>query len=288
MANFADNLPKEVRSFDITTYKNPTQLNDGAVLVVGSGQTGVQIAEQLLQSDKRVYMATSKINGFPRNHRGTDVISAVKTLGMFNLTREQATDEQIYAKPPMIGVDKAISYHHLDRNGATLLGRLENIEGGVCSFNDDLMENIEISDGSYNFFFDLFSQLSGGHERFQGAPEAERDAEFEPSPGLLEKAKTPIKRLNLAETNITNVIWATGLGASFPWLNMNEATASFGKNGMPSSTAVDALPGFYWVGFNFQRTFASNFLFGFGEDSQHAVDSIVAETAPIPAAALDD
>ena len=275
----ASRLPEGVRSLDIASYKRPEELAPGAVLVVGAGQTGAQLAEELLLAGRCVYMATSLMAGLPRSLRGMDIITLLKLLGVTASTKENTPEERIYGKPPTVGADRALSYHHLARLGATLLGRLEDIseDGGCATFSGDLPDNIAFSDRTYDEMVASLGAATREHPAFKDVPPAAREPEYEPCEALLRYAPSAPRSLDLAEAGITNVLWACGLSASFPWLDIPEVRARFGKRDRPIDPCGPDVPGFYWLGFSFERTMASNFLFGFGEDAEWVVGKIHAE-----------
>jgi putative flavoprotein involved in K+ transport len=125
-------------------YRSPAGLDDG-VLVVGGGQPGVQIAEDLVDAGKRVYLATSRVGRLPRRYAGRDAIDWLVESGDMDLAREQADAGAIAATPPQVsgaGGGRTVSYQSLARRGVTLLGRAVGWKDGRLELAGDLGENV--------------------------------------------------------------------------------------------------------------------------------------------------
>jgi len=262
---FAARIPSSVRQFSAWTYKSPEDLLDGPVLVVGAGQTGVQIADELAsqESSRVVYLATSKIAAVPRTFMGKDVVTALRDVGFLATPRAALPPERLEKPtPPQVGASKSISYHSLWRNGVQLLGRLEDVENCRAQFGDDLRSNILHADESYRGLCLMLANhlsTSADHEHL--------DSAFEPSSELLEYADHAPQNLLLGSGGIMNVVWACGMDTEYAWLRV--PLGSFlDKNNLPIGWAHPEQPGLYWLGFYNQRTAGSNFLCGFCEDAK--------------------
>src|SRR5262245_12713264 len=144
-------LPHDLRKIDASAYRSPIELSPGAVLVVGSGQTGGQIAEDLIQAGRTVFLATSRVGRLPRRYRGRDIMLWVVESGLFDIPRKEFIDPSGRVAPrPLIGADHTISLQALSAQGVTLLGRFTGVEGNRLCFGDDLVEHIHFADETSN------------------------------------------------------------------------------------------------------------------------------------------
>ena len=214
---YADSLPTEIRQLHAADYRRPGELEDG-VLVVGGGQSGVQIAEDLLEAGKRVYLSTSRVGRLPRRYRGRDAFEWLRENGQLDLGAHEAEPATIAATPPQVsgvGGGRTVSYQQLARRGATLLGRALGCDGRRLELAPDLGENVRFADEVSTFFRATWEKRAQLISRNHGAA-AQLESADEPAPGL-HQARGP-ESLDLAASGISTVIWATGFGASIGWL----------------------------------------------------------------------
>jgi putative flavoprotein involved in K+ transport len=203
-ANQANDNIHQIHSSD---YKNTSSLSDGKVLVVGSGQSGVQIAEDLVLSDREVYLCTSKVGRLPRNYLGKDIVEQLKELGFYDVKKEEVSDINIFTSPqPQLSGDsktRDVSLPYLEKIGVNLLGSLKIIENYVAQLNDDLIDNVVYS----NKFAEKMTKLIREH-----VEPNEKNSE-----GTLSSEKYSVSEkmssINLEKENITNIVWATGFKA---------------------------------------------------------------------------
>ncbi len=148
----ADHQPEEINKYHTATYRSPAQLDDGAVMVVGGGQSGCQIAEELAAAGRTVYLATSKVGRVRRYYRGRDMLGWWVENGFFAQgVGDLADSSEQYNRQPMISGTEGghtVSLQALWRSGARLTGRLRRFDGGVAHFDDDLGDNIALGDTS--------------------------------------------------------------------------------------------------------------------------------------------
>src|ERR671929_1736199 len=112
---YADARPAEIGQLHVADYRRPDELEDG-VLVVGGGQSGVQIADDLLEAGKRVYLSTSRVGRLPRRYRGRDAFEWMRETGQLDLPAEQADEATLRATPPQVsgvGGGRTVSYQQL-------------------------------------------------------------------------------------------------------------------------------------------------------------------------------
>ncbi|MCK9870994.1 NAD(P)/FAD-dependent oxidoreductase [Nocardiopsis dassonvillei] len=268
---FADRLGPEVQQLRVGTYTNPARVRDGAVLVVGGGQTGMQLSEELARAGRRVYLATSRVAGSPRDHRGEDVMFWLDRIGALAAPREECGHPRNRSDPmPIVGHDHPISHHSLARMGVRLLGRLSGVseDGATATFGDDLHANIAFARRGYERLVDRIEDWIGALDPAERSryPPPTPEPEWEPHPPLL--ASAPPLRLSLREHGVRAVLWATGWRTDMSWLRVDEVRRSLGPGGVPDGCETD-VEGFYWLGFDGLRTCASGTVAGFHSDASH-------------------
>lgn len=132
------------------TYKNVAALPEGAVVVVGSGQSGCQIAEDLLEAGRQVYVCASRVGRVPRVYRGRDILAWWRDMGFLEVKVDELEDPaiQFAAQPQVSGTNggHTVSLQSLARDGATLLGRVVDVDGHILKIGSDLRECIRFAD----------------------------------------------------------------------------------------------------------------------------------------------
>ncbi len=214
---YADALPRQISQLHVADYRNPSTLEDG-VLVVGGAQSGLQIAEDLVDAGKRVYLATSRVGRLPRRFAGRDALEWMRESGQLDLPRDQADPSAIAVTPPQVSGasgGRTVSYQALASRGVTLLGRAAGWTGERLELAPDLGENIRFADDVSSFLRAGWEKrarfLAGGRDVVD-----EVDVADEPAPHLYD-AHGPAS-LDLIGRRISTVIWATGFGPSLGWL----------------------------------------------------------------------
>jgi putative flavoprotein involved in K+ transport len=215
---YAAALPGEILQLHVADYRRPDDL-EGAVLVVGGGQSGVQIAADLLAGGRRVYLSTSRVGRMPRHHRGHDAFFWMRETGQLDFPREHAEPATISATLPQIsGASNgdSISYQHLARHGATLLGPTLGWDEHRLRLAPDVGENIRFADQASQLVRAVWD-AHAGHTNGE-APWRDDPADA-PAEHLYDLAGP--ESLDLAAVGISTVIWATGFQASLHWLPPN-------------------------------------------------------------------
>lgn len=252
-------------------YRNASQLPNGAVLVVGSGQSGCQIAEDLREAGRDVYLSTSGAGWFPRRYRGRDNVWWREQMGFFEQTVDTlpSPKARMSAVPIQTGRDGGhdINLRTLAAMGVTLSGRFAGSDGRHVRTADDLDANLARSD-------DVARKLIGEidafiRERGISAPADETDF-FRPR---------PIRRvgdIDLRRSGISTVLWATGYDFDFGWVE----PPVFDEYGYPiQRQGVTPYPGLYFVGLHWMHTRGSGLIWGVGRDAEHIAEHI-ATTQP--------
>lgn len=214
--DYANALPAEIEQLHSADFRRPGDL-EGPVLVVGGGQSGVQIAEDLLDYGHDVYLSTSRVGRLPRRHRGRDAFEWLRDTGQLDLPTHQADAAMIAATPPQVSGaarGRSISYQGLASRGATLLGRALGWSGRRLELAPDLGANVEFADGVSQSFRGAWDALAAS--RGDGQLDGHRDPADEPAEHL-HRLSGP-DSLDLAAAGISTVIWATGFDPSTKWL----------------------------------------------------------------------
>lgn len=247
-------------------YTNPVQLAPGAVLVAGSGASGAQITEELLRAGRRVYLSVGRHARLPRRYRGRDLMWWLITLGLLRKTPEQRGTNLAF--PVFTGADggRTIDFRRFAADGVTLLGRLQAVNQGVMQFEPDLAENLANGDAVYADFLDGIDAYV--RERGLDMPQDPGARELLPDPPCVTK---PIRQLDFRNAGIGSVIWATGYGFDFGWIDI----AVLNARGEPvHHRGITDVPGLYFLGLPWMTNANSSFLSGVGDDAARLADHI--------------
>ncbi len=261
------NLSSEIQQLHSSEYHNPEALADGAVLVVGSAQSGCQIAEELYQGGRKVYLSVGRAARVPRRYRGKDVTQWFDELGFFDRTADQLPSPKAKFAGSVHGTGKdgghTINLHQFARDGVVLLGHIQSVQEDRIELAPDLMENLANAD---KFESDLVKQFDEYIEK------TALDAPNETLPELPDGFETEvILELDLKTAGITSVIWATGYRFDFSMVKL----PVFDEDGYPvQKRGITEYPGLYFVGLPFLHTGKSGLLSGVGADAAHVVSVI--------------
>ena len=242
------------------SYRNPDQLPQGAVLVVGAGSSGAQIAEELARAGRRVFLSIGPHDRPPRRYRGKDFVWWLGKLGKWDMKTPTPGTEHV-----TIAVSGAYGGHTMDFRrlaalGITLLGRAGAYADGKLSFADDLARNIEAGDHNYLSVLDEADAYAAA----QGLdlPEDPEARQFLPLPP---EVADPILSLDLDEMGIGTVLWATGFRLDFGWIDLD----IFREDGRPRHVeGVTEVPGLYFVGLPWLSCRGSAFIWGAWKDAE--------------------
>ncbi|WP_173510106.1 flavin-containing monooxygenase [Sinorhizobium psoraleae] len=267
---WAAQLPPALRQVDASGYRSAADLPAGAVLVVGSGQSGAQIAEELAEAGRTVFLATSRVGRLPRRYRGRDIMLWLLECGFLDVRREEVI--RLAGRIPprgVVGPVHTISLQALSAQGVVLLGRLTGVEdGGRLSFADDLEANVRFADeASENIKRHIDEYISrAGID----APVAEPD----PAETVAIRRPNPaIGSLDLSRSGVTSVVWCTGFKGDFSWVRLQGALDAAGRP--VHEDGVAALPGLYFAGLDFASTRKSGIILSIVEEAPRLVEHIV-------------
>jgi putative flavoprotein involved in K+ transport len=266
--SFSTKINQEITQIHTSEYRNPKALPTGAVLVVGSGQSGCQIAEELYQRGRKVYFCVSRAMVLPRFYRGKDSIWWLKEMRFFDQTVDTLASpkEKFTANPVITGKDggHTINLHQFARDGVVLLGRLKDAKDNMIFLSPDLKENLTKID---NFMIKLKKQIDGFIEANQ------IEAEEAPSRnGLMDGyAAEIIEDLDLSAEGIKTIIWATGYQFDYSWIEF----PVLDEDGYPiQKRGVSDVPGLYFLGLHWLYKRRSGLPWGVGEDAAYLAEEI--------------
>ncbi len=247
------------------SYRNPGQLADGAVLVVGSGSSGVQIADELARAGRRVYLSVGAHDRPPRRYRGRDFVWWLGVLNKWDAEAPPATKHVTIAVTGAQG-GETIDFRRLAERGVTLLGKTESFDDGALRFAPDLAKNLAHGDRNYLSVLDEADAYIA-----RNGLDLPDDAQAREIPADPECVTHPILNLNLAQAGITSIIWATGFAADYRWLKLD----AFKETGAPNhQRGVAAEPGLYFLGLPWQSRRGSSFIWGVWHDAKFLADHI--------------
>jgi putative flavoprotein involved in K+ transport len=249
-------------------YRNPEQLPPGAVLIVGAGASGAQIAEEMLRAGRRVYLSVGRHTRLPRRYRGRDLMWWFEALGYLRRTPEERGPPRPY--PTISGAygGHTIDLRRFAADGIMLLGRLQTAHRGIARFAADLAEHLAYGDSGYAEFLGFADEHVRQHGLDMPNDPAAREM-LPDSPCITE----PVRHLDLAASDIGAVIWATGYGVDFGWIDLPVLDA----RGEPRHVrGVTDIGGLYFLGLPWLTTVSSSFLSGVGDDAAVLADHIAA------------
>ena len=250
-------------------YRNPQVIPPGAVLVVGSGQSGCQIAEELYQSGRKVYLCMGSAGRAPRRYRGKDIYKWMYLSGFLDRTVDKlpSPKAKFAANPHLSGRDggHSINLHQFARDGVTLLGRFQGGQDFKVQLAADLKENLAKVD---KFEAEIVKQVDDfiAQSGLEAPPES--------LPALQDGyAAEEITELDLRAAGIQTIIWAMGYRFDFNLVKL----PIFDSEGYPvQQRGVTDYPGLFFVGLPWLSKFKSGLLVGMGEDAEFIASAIAA------------
>jgi putative flavoprotein involved in K+ transport len=265
----AHGVPASIVQFHSSAYRNPQALPPGAILVVGSAQSGCQIAEELYQSGRRVYLSVGTSGRVPRRYRGKDSFEWLDLIHFFDRTPDKLSSHtaKFGANPQVSGKDggHSVNLHQFVRDGVTLLGHVRGAEDGVLNIAADLKESLAKTDkleADLLAQIDRFIALSGLAAPPETMPNWRAGYEVD-----------EILALDLKAAGISTIIWAVGYQFDFNWVKL----PVFDEDGFPiQQRGVTAQPGLYFIGLPWLHKFKSGLLMGVGDDAQYLAEQLAA------------
>ncbi|GAB6848419.1 MSMEG_0569 family flavin-dependent oxidoreductase [Paraburkholderia kururiensis] len=266
----AERVPAHIVQLHSAEYRNPQLLPAGAVLVVGSGQSGAQIAEDLHLAGRKVFLAVGDAPRCARFYRGRDVVDWLADMGYYDMPveqhplREGVRDNTNHYVTGRDG-GRDIDLRKFAREGMELYGRLHDLRAGQLHFEANLGASLDSADDTYNRInasIDAFIEKSG-IDAPPGSP-------YEP----LWRPGAERTTLDLAASGIAAIVWCIGFTPEFSWLD----APVFNGRGYPSHVrGVTPLPGLYFVGLPWLHTWGSGRFSGIARDAAYVVEAIRSE-----------
>jgi putative flavoprotein involved in K+ transport len=271
--NVAAELPPEVLQLHSADYRNPDTLPAGAVLVVGTGQSGCQIAEDLHLAGREVHLSVGPAPRCARRYRGKDVVEWLHRMGYYDMPIDKhPSKEQVREKTNhyVTGRDGGhdIDLRKFALEGMRLYGPLESVASGRIFFSPGLRRYLDDADDVYrgiNRSIDAYIEKMGLR--------VQSEAAYAPlwDPGV----ETP--SLDCNEAGIRTVVWCVGFGIDFSWIRL----PAFDARGCPlHDRGISPIQGLYFIGLPWLYTWGSGRFCGVGRDANHIVDRIRQITRP--------
>lgn len=260
----AERLPAHIQQIHSEQYRNPQSLPAGNVLVVGSGQSGAQIAEDLHLAGRRVYLAVGDAPRCARFHRGKDVVDWLAEMGYYDIgvdehpLREGVRDNTNHYVTGRDG-GRDIDLRKFATEGMELFGLLKGLDGTCLQFAPDLAAKLDAADAVYN-------RINASIDRYieENGIDAPPGALYQP----LWQPEAERENLDLGEAGITSVIWCIGFSPDFSWLE----AGVFNGRGQPLHVrGVTREPGLYFLGLPWLHTWGSGRFSGIARDAEHLV-----------------
>jgi putative flavoprotein involved in K+ transport len=277
--SIAEQIAPHIQQLHSRDYRRPSQLADGGVLMVGTGQSGTQIAEELHEAGREVHLAVSTCPSVPRRYRGRDLIwwllqaflhGAEVGVPFPTVADLPSPAARFGCVPHVSGKDGGhdISLRRFARQGIRLYGRLERAAGSTVGFSADLAERLALVETGFEKefrpLFDAYIEAAG------------IDAPPDDRPPYDDFTPATVTELDLDAVGVATVVWATGYRLDFSWVDL----PIFDEWSYPRhERGVTAHPGLYAVGLPWLHSEPSSVFAGVGADAAHIVDHIVTRDA---------
>ena len=263
-------LPQGVMGMHTRDYRNSYGLADGAVFIIGSGQSGCQVAEDLHLSGREVHLAVGNAGRIPRRYRGRDIFEWDLATGYMTMPVEEhpiGTDIRFKAHPHLSGRDggRTIDLRQMALDGIQLHSKVLDIERGCFRLSGDLAETL---DGIDNFCRNEMAGIDK-HIRESGLDDPEEEVTpVDWSPELKPEL------FDLSESDVSTVIYATGFHFDFTWIDL----PVFDDRGYPRyDRGVTEVPGLYFCGLHWMHTQGSGLFYGVGDDAGYVVSHLISQ-----------
>lgn len=267
---YADELDPSILQMHSVDYRRPEQMPDGATLVVGTGQSGVQLMEDMHLKGRRVHLAVGPAPRSPRKYRGRDATDWLHSMGHYAITIDTHPN-------PVHAVTKTNHYmtgrdggHEIDlrkfaRDGVSLYGSVSGMDGKTIQFLPDLETNLDEADDSYIGIREAIDAHIAKNNI---------DAPLEPAFEKVWRPEQEITEIDCEKEGITSILWAIGFRPDYSWIDVDV----FDDHGRPAyKRGVCQEDGFYFIGLGWLNTWGSGRFLGINEDSRYLVDHISAK-----------
>jgi putative flavoprotein involved in K+ transport len=265
----ADSLPAALHQVFAEDYTNPEALPPGNVLIVGSGQTGCQLAEELHQAGRKVFLACGRCPWVPRRVGDRDIVWWFRESGFFERTPDQLVSPaaRLFGNPQTTGHDGGhdLNYRTLHATGIELLGRFVGANASTLHFADDLSESVDFGDARW-------ADIRGWIDRLCARTDI-TTPDYDIPPPMRIKTRTEI---DVVREGVGTVIWTSGFRPDYSWVKF----PIFDAMGFPEQVdGQTSVPGLYFMGVHWMRKNKSAILYGVGEDAEVVARHIVEDRA---------
>ncbi len=263
-------LPEGMTGLHTRDYRNPEQLTDGAVFVVGSGQSGCQVAEDLHRAGRQVHLAVGNAGRIPRRYRGRDILDWDIATGYFDLKvhdHPKGNTIRFKAHPHLSGRDGGytVDLRQMAVDGIRLHGKVSGAQNGCLMLSDGLAATLDGVDEFCRAEMDGIDQFIADNG-LEAPAEAILPVQWRPEP------EQPL--LDLAKAGISTMIYATGFHYDFGWVDL----PVFDERGYPRyHRGVTVIPGLYFCGLHWMETQGSGLFYGVGRDAEYVVGHLSAQ-----------
>ncbi len=266
----AERLPENILQLHSSEYKNPQSLPAKAVLVVGTGQSGCQIAEDLHLTGKKVHLCVGGAPRSPRMYRGKDAVDWLEQMGYYDLPIDEHPQKEkvrTNANHYVTGRDsgREIDLRRFALEGMQLYGALKNVSGGNLEFRNNLKQNLDRADAVAESIKKTIDGFIEKH-KIQAPTEPAYEPVWEPEEEVL--------KLDYEKANIGAVVWCTGYQSDFSWV---EIPVFDGKGYPGHDRGVTGVWGLYFLGLPWLYTWGSGRFSGIARDASYLADCIVAK-----------
>ncbi|MHA2250258.1 MAG: flavin-containing monooxygenase [Candidatus Kariarchaeaceae archaeon] len=275
--SFAVKIPDDVYQIHTSKYRNPQELKEGEILVVGSGQSGMQIAEEIYLSGKKVHLSVGSTGRIPRVYRGKDILHWWIKIGMYDkhVSTLENPKERFGSNPHVSGVNGGgyLSLHQFYKDGVSLYGHITDVsaDGKIIAFTDDVHDLVKKSDDIENKVLDLIDDAIKLENIAEPAWRNQMKDAYE---------QKVITKLDLIEQNIKNIIWATGYDRDYSFIDVEGGVVD--DMGFPiQKDGVSPHAGLYFIGMPWIRSPGSGVMYGVGADAKLMVKHLVEKTQKI-------
>lgn len=263
----AKNMPEKITHIHSRDYKNAASLPEGDVMVVGTGQSGAQIAEDLHLQGKKVHLCVGNAPRVNRRYRGKDVVQWLEDMSYYDMTIDQHPDGENAPHSTnhyVTGRDggRDLNLRIFAEQGMQLYGQLGKVENGVATFADDLKKHLDAADLSAKRITEKIEEYIK-FCKIDAPADDNIHSDYLPD--------TP-ETLDMNNSDISAVIWATGFRMNFNWVKL----PAFDERGLPvEKRGVSPVDGLYFLGLNWMNTWGSGRFFHVGRDANYLKDQIL-------------
>jgi len=251
-------------------YRSPGALPPGAVLVIGSGNSGCQIAEELCLAGRQVYLSVSRHRRAPRRYRGRDLTWWQQALGEADATVEQRPDQPTSRLLTGAAGGHDVDLRQLAKDGVVLLGRVIGCNDNELAIAADLRGNLESGDASLADFLRRADEYAA-RNRLELSPSDELPQVL-PDP---KEVANPVLTLEIGAADISTIIWANGFRYDFDWIDLPIFDHGTGAARVPMhKRGITSLPGVYFLGLPWLHKYKSAHLHGVGEDAEYLAEQM--------------